>query len=92
MTNETHRPVCVAYIDKDGETEYMICGDAVLLTIDDRCPNDRVYSISRTITREELTSLIGDSETGSAHDARHPALEARILGQRLKLVHDADQQ
>jgi hypothetical protein len=70
--------VCIVHFDEIGEQTYHIFGEARLLVIDERAPDDRVYEISGKISAEELSDLIGDDPIGSASDDRHEAISARI--------------
>ena len=73
-------PTCIVHIGLDGNTDFAVCGDARLLTIDERAPHDRVYEVSRRISQDQLAALIGDSPVGNAKEIseRHAALLARV--------------
>lgn len=73
------KPTCVVHIDENGNQEFLICGDARLLVIDEGAPHDRVYEVKETITHKTLAILIGDSPIGSKDDDRHEAIAARVL-------------
>ena len=43
--SETETPVCIVHFDQDGDQKFSIFGNARMLIIDERAPNDRVYAI-----------------------------------------------
>lgn len=63
----------VIHFDERGEQTYYVEGDARLLIIDDRCPNDRVYEFSDRSTSDEIADLIGDDKVGSRFDGSDAA-------------------
>jgi hypothetical protein len=72
-------PVCVIHFDEEGNQDFHICGEARLLVIDERAPNDRVYEMTRKIDAAELAAMIGGNPIGSINDERHAAVSAVIM-------------
>ena len=72
-------PTVIVRFDADVELSFHAIGDVRFLVVDERVPNDRVYEITDRKTPEAIAAIIGDSEIHSKHDARHPAIEARII-------------
>ena len=72
------RPTVIVHIDADGEQTYHLRGDAELLIVDDRAPHDRVYRYTTQSTLSDIGRILADDMIGSAADARHPALAAKI--------------
>ena len=71
-------PTCVVHYDADGDPTFIVCGNVRFLIVDERAPNDRIYSISNRVEAADLVALIGKGPVGHRGDARHAAVSARI--------------
>lgn len=86
-------PTVIVHIDETGWASYLIHGEARLLIVDERTPNDRVYQYDARSTADEIAAVIGDSRIGTTADdhlnARAHAAVAEMQGRpRLTLVED----
>jgi len=88
------------HIGQDGAQHIFVEADAdvQVLFIDERAPHDRVYEMTKRHEASVFEALIGDDPIGSRFDARHKAVEARVLahmdGKRYHLtvvLNDEDQ-
>jgi hypothetical protein len=72
-------PTVIIRFDETGELHYLATEGVSLYIVDERAPHDRVYEWTTRASREEIAAVLGDSEIGSANDARHAAIEAKIV-------------
>ncbi|RZJ42845.1 MAG: hypothetical protein EON87_13650 [Brevundimonas sp.] len=84
MSEREIKSVVVMHFDERGELTVHIAdpdGHAVVLSVDDRCPGDRVYEhLSRDDPAEVLA--LAPRPWGNMHDDRHDQATARILRAR----------
>lgn len=79
-TKEMVGAVVVTWTE-DGDVIYTVCGDerVRLFIVDERSPNDRVYEWVDRSPPETLREIIRDDEIGHKNDARHAAIEAKLI-------------
>ena len=71
-------PTVLIHIDHNGEPAHHMNGDVRFVIVDDRAPHDRAYRFTAQTPLAEIDAIIG-GQIGSADDARHPAIAARIV-------------
>lgn len=75
------RPTVIVHITDESRcpTDYAIHGDVRVFVVDENCPHDRVYEMTRREKIERIREIIPEGcEIGSQHDERHTAIEAKI--------------
>ena len=72
-------PVVVVHIGIGGDVNYLMAGPVDFFVVDERSPHDRVYQMTHEATRDGIAAVLGEDAIGSRHDARHPAIAARII-------------
>jgi hypothetical protein len=77
VRGEHPRTRAVVQIAPNGDLSYYADGDLDFLVIDERCPRDRVYALSKhRVARDVIDELIGKDRIGRLGDM--PGTEAAI--------------
>jgi hypothetical protein len=80
---EAVTPVAVVQFAASAEVRLGIYRPGLLpmrfLVVDERCPGDRVFEVTATLSREELASLIGDAPIGRAGDGSDQDAAAALI-------------
>ena len=71
----------IVRFDERGDIHYHVIGDDVrLFIVDERCPHDRVFEITRRDSAETFREVIPEgSVIGHNQDDRHEAVMHRVL-------------
>lgn len=80
---DSDKPLVVIHFDEHGWPRPCVEQAALdlvrVIFVDDRVPEDHVYELTTAGPPEELRELLGDHPIGSKNDARHAAIENRII-------------
>jgi len=59
----------IVHFDEDGNLSFCHSPDVVLLCIDERCPEDRVYCVDNGKSEAEIKAIVGPSKIGHMNDS-----------------------
>jgi hypothetical protein len=76
----THQTIVFVHYRDDDTPVYYVQGDVDVIVVDERCPNDRVYKMTRYPAPEQFLKSLEGEYFGHADDARQKKLEADIAG------------
>lgn len=59
----------IVHFDENGNLSFRHSADVVLLCIDERTPEDRVYCVDSVMSDAEVKALVGSDKIGHINDA-----------------------